>query len=140
MKNSSLLSLVVLIAASLLTAAAWSDVSCGGGGGNYTANSTYEANLRRLAAVLPAEAAASHRHRYAHPPRAVGYWPNRVRADWSCYGRDEGDCAACIAGAFKSMERECPFRREASFYSGGCSLHLSQYRILESDAFGTAIY
>lgn len=137
MKNSSLLSLLVLAAASPLAAAAWFPVSCATSG-NYTANSTYEANLHRLAAVLPAEAAAaSHRHRYGYTLRAVGYWPNRLQAAWSCQASDGVDCAACIAEAFKSVERECPFRREAFFDDGDCSLRLSEYRILGSDTFGT---
>nr|CAB3458192.1 unnamed protein product [Digitaria exilis] len=143
MKNSSLLSLLVLVAAWPLTAAEWSRVSCGAGGSYYTANSTYQANLRRLAAVVPAEAAAaaaSHRPRYGgYKQRAFGYWPNRLQAAWSCDARDEtsdGACAACVAEAFKSVERECPFHREAFFFNGSCSLRLSEYRILGSDAFG----
>ncbi|OEL29469.1 hypothetical protein BAE44_0009512 [Dichanthelium oligosanthes] len=129
MKNSSLLlSLFVLVAAASPLAAAWSrsPVSCGGDG-RYTANSTYEANLHRLAAVLPAEASASHR-RYGY--RAFGYWPNRLQVEWSCYS---GDCAVCIADAFKQVERECPFYREASFFGANCTLRLGEYRIFGSD-------
>ncbi|RLM84785.1 cysteine-rich repeat secretory protein 1-like isoform X1 [Panicum miliaceum] len=134
MKNSSLLSLIVLVAASPLAATAWSRarVSCGGGG-SYAANSTYEANRHHLAAVLPAEAAAS-RRRYAY--RALGYWPNRLQADWSCQSSDGGDCAACIADAFERVERECPFSREAFFFGRNCTLRLGEYSILGSDVFG----
>ncbi|RLN33437.1 cysteine-rich repeat secretory protein 1-like isoform X1 [Panicum miliaceum] len=136
MKNSSLLSLFILAAASPLAATAaaeWSSarVSCGGGG-SYAANSTYEANLHHLAAVLPAEANAS-RRRYAY--RALGYWPNRLQADWSCQSSD-GDCAACIADAFERVERECPFSREAFFFGRNCTLRLGEYSILGSDVFG----
>ncbi|PUZ72341.1 hypothetical protein GQ55_2G386300 [Panicum hallii var. hallii] len=134
MKNSSLLSLIVLVAASPLAATAWSRtrVSCGGGG-SYAANSTYEANRHHLAAVLPAEAAAS-RRRYAY--RALGYWPNRLQADWSCQSSDGGDCATCIADAFERVERECPFSREAFFFGRNCTLRLGEYSILGSDVFG----
>ncbi|CAN6211856.1 unnamed protein product [Urochloa humidicola] len=135
MTISPLLPLFVLVAASSLAADAWSSVSCGGGG-SYTANSTYEDNLRHLAAVVPAEAAASHR-RYAY--RAFGYWPNRLQADWSCQSSDGGDCAACIADAFKSVELECPFSREAFFFGGNCTLNLGKYRILDSEVFRTPL-
>ncbi|CAO1941763.1 unnamed protein product [Urochloa humidicola] len=131
MTISPLLPLFVLVAVSPLSADAWSSVSCGGGG-SYTANSTYEANLHHLAAILPAEAAAS-RRRYAN--RAFGYWPNRLQADWSCQSSDGGDCAACIADAFKSVELECPFSREAFFFGGNCTLNLGEYSILDSDVF-----
>ncbi|CAL5072335.1 unnamed protein product [Urochloa decumbens] len=137
MTISPLLPIFVLVAASPLAADAWSSVSCGGGGG-YTANSTYEANLHHLAAVLPAEAAASHR-RYASHAFGFGYWPNRLQADWSCRSSDAGDCAACIADAFKSVELECPFSREAFFFGGNCSLKLGEYRILDSDVFRTPL-
>jgi hypothetical protein len=128
MKNSIILPLFVLVATSPLAAAAvWPRVYCDSDG-SYTANSTYEANLRHLAAVVPDEAAAAHRPD-AWRVSAFGYWPNRLQAGWSCHSRG-GDCAACIADAFKQVELECPFHREA-FFGGDCTLHLTQYRILE---------
>ncbi|CAN6219082.1 unnamed protein product [Urochloa humidicola] len=143
MTISPLLPLFVLVAVSPLAADAWSSVSCGSGG-SYTANSTYEANLHHLAAVLPAEAAASASHRrygygYGYANRAFGYWPNRLQVDWSCQSSDGGDCAACIADAFKSVELECPFSREAFFFGGNCTLNLGEYRILDSDVFRTPL-
>ncbi|RCV13375.1 hypothetical protein SETIT_2G341200v2 [Setaria italica] len=132
MKNSSILSLFVLVATAPLAAAAavWSSVSCGSDG-SYTANSTYEANLHHLAAVVPAEAAAAHRFDTYH---IFGYWPNRLQADWSCQSSGS-DCAACIADAFKQVELECPFHREAFFFGGNCTLRLTEYRILDDDVF-----
>ncbi|KAJ1291228.1 hypothetical protein BS78_02G301300 [Paspalum vaginatum] len=133
MKNSWLLSFVLLLAASPLAVASWSRsrVSCWAGS-SYAANSTYEANLHRLAAVLPADASASHgRNAY----RAIGYWPNRLQATSTCRNRD-GDCAACIAEAFKEVERTCPFHREAYLFSRNCSLRLEEFRIFSGDALG----
>ncbi|XP_062186716.1 uncharacterized protein LOC133890326 [Phragmites australis] len=130
MKNSSLISLVLLLAASPL-AAAWSDVWCGSDG-TYSANSTYETNLRRLAAVFPAEAASALRGRYVHK-RALGYWPNRLQATSTCRSHD-GDCADCIADAFKEVERACPYRKKAYFDStNNCFLQLGDVHILGSD-------
>jgi hypothetical protein len=129
MRNSLLV--LVLLAASLL-ADAWSDVSCGSDG-SYTANSTYEANLRRLAADLPAEAAASP-GRFAE--RSIGFWPNRVRATSSCRSAGDGDCAACIAHAFERVKVVCAFHKEAAFYSRDCSIRLDEVRVFGSDLFG----
>ena len=135
MKNSSILSLFVLVATAPLAAAAvWSSVSCGSDS-SYTANSTYEANLHHLAAVVPAEAAAAHRLDTYHI-FGFGYWPNRLQADWSCQSSGS-DCAACIADAFKQVKLECPFHREAFFFGGNCTLRLTEYRILDDDVFGT---
>lgn len=140
MKNSSILSLFVLVATAPLAAAAaavWSSVSCGSDS-SYTANSTYEANLHHLAAVVPAEAAAANRldTYVAYHVFGFGYWPNRLQADWSCQSSGS-DCAACIADAFKQVELECPFHREAFFFGGNCTLRLTEYRILDDDVFGT---
>ncbi|KAJ1291225.1 hypothetical protein BS78_02G301200 [Paspalum vaginatum] len=139
MKNPSLLTLVVvvmlLLAASPLAAAAWSRVSCGSDGSSYAANSTYEANLHRLAAVLPAEIASAS-HRRGNTYRAIGYSPNRLRATSSCWGGGDSDCAACIAEAFKELQRECPFRREAYYSGDNCYLRLAEFRIFSYDAFG----
>ncbi|CAN6168282.1 unnamed protein product [Urochloa humidicola] len=133
MKNPSLLSLVVVLLAvssfppaaavmtRLVTVGASPEVECGGGG-IYTANSTYEANRRRLVGLLLAEAAALGLPYYTD--LAVGYWPNRPQA--IMYG---DSCAASIAGALLEIERACPYHKEASFYSGNCTLEFGEFRI-----------
>jgi len=98
------------------------------GDGVYAANSTYQANLRRVAALLLTEVSATPGHSYA--TRAVGYWPNRLMASSLCW-RDYR-CADCIAGAFLEVERACPYRREALFSNRNCTLELAEIRI-----FGT---
>ena len=137
MKNPSLLPLVVvlLLAVSLLATAVGARlialvddtsspyVECEGDGGVYAANSTYEANCRRLAGLLLAEADAPGSNYYTD--HAVGYWPNRPQAIFFCRHRrrnadgassgDDSACAACIAGAFLEVERECPYHRKAAF-------------------------
>ncbi|KAF8748112.1 hypothetical protein HU200_013054 [Digitaria exilis] len=142
MKNSSLLSLLVLVAAWPLTAP--SGLACHAAPAAATTRPTAPTKPTSAASQpsslpRPPPAAASHRPRYGgYKQRAFGYWPNRLQAAWSCDARDEtsdGACAACVAEAFKSVERECPFHREAFFFNGSCSLRLSEYRILGSDAF-----
>ncbi|GJN32570.1 hypothetical protein PR202_gb21084 [Eleusine coracana subsp. coracana] len=133
--NSSILSLVLLLLAVSAHAGArpaftdcLSDVI-------YAANSTYEANLRRLAAVLPVTVSAS---QSSYTYRAVGFWPNRLRAISLCRQPDDDNglysCAACIAGAFRELERICPYRKEAFFSNRNCTLQLSEVRMLGTDA------
>ncbi|KAE8780766.1 hypothetical protein D1007_46066 [Hordeum vulgare] len=113
---------LVLLAASppVATAATFDCV-----GGVYKANSTYEANLRRLAAVLPAETAAS---KGLHASRGVGYWPNRPRASSQCYwGVSSSSCAACVAGAFREAERACPYGKKAVVFARNCTLSLADF-------------
>jgi hypothetical protein len=112
------------------------------GDGVYAANSTYEANLRRVAALLLSEVSATPGHSYSYRTRAVGYWPNRLMASSFCWSRRRRDvndtggfgypCADCIAGAFLEVERACPYRREGFFSNRNCTLELAEISI-----FGT---
>ncbi|KAM3317331.1 hypothetical protein ACQJBY_035147 [Aegilops geniculata] len=117
-----LLFLLLLLAASPLVATA-ATFDCVGG--VYKANSTYEANLRRLAAALPAETASS---QSLQATRGVGYWPNRPRASSRCYwGVSSSSCAACVAGAFREAERACPHGKKAVVFSRNCTLSLADF-------------
>jgi hypothetical protein len=87
------------------------------GDGTYTANSTYEANLRRLASALPAEISSTPQGQGA---LALGYWPNRLRATWTCFGGSSSSCSACIAAGFQESEAECPYSKEFFFDDGDC--------------------
>ncbi|CAN6168281.1 unnamed protein product [Urochloa humidicola] len=151
MTNPSLLPLavVLLLAVSLPPAAAMvrivdvagttSQVRCVDGV-VYAANSTYEANRRRLAGLLLAETAAR-RGPYYYTERAAGYWPFRAQASFFCRRRHRRDlndtisgdssCATCIAGAFREMERACPYHKETSFYGRHCTLQL-EHRIFKT--------
>lgn len=132
MLNSPLvcLALLLFLLVAPPLAGAWS-LSCGGDGRSYAANSTYESNLRHLAVILPAEASAS-AGRYVD--RSVGYWPNLLQATTRCRTGDI-DCAACIADAFKLVEVECPFRKEAAFFNRNCSLRFGEFSIFDVDLF-----
>nr|XP_051223938.1 cysteine-rich receptor-like protein kinase 10 isoform X2 [Lolium perenne] len=124
MKYFSLVLLVVLAASPLSTTA---NVMCDGVG-TYTANSTYEANLRRLASILPAEISSSPQAQGLH---ALGYWPNRLRATWTCFGGSSSSCSACIAAGFRESEGECPYSKEFFFSGGDCQLHVADFRAFE---------
>jgi hypothetical protein len=118
-----LLVVVVLAVSSLATSAAIVDCL----GGVYAANTTYEANLRRLAATLPAETASS---QSLQAFRGVGYWPNRLRAFSRCYhhpGVSSSSCAACVAGAFLEAERACPHSKMVVVFARNCTLSLANF-------------
>ncbi|KAF7082463.1 hypothetical protein CFC21_086334 [Triticum aestivum] len=118
--SSPFLSLLLLLAASPLLAAA-ETIYCFGGVHN--TNSTYGANLRRLAAVLPSKTASSQGLRASGD---VGYWPNRVRASSSCEppSVNSSSCAACVAAAFREAESACPYGRKVLVLAGNCTLRL----------------
>jgi len=122
MQHSALF-LVVLAVSSLATTEAVTDCM----GGVYTANSTYEANLRRMAAILPTETASSPS---LQAFRGVGYWPNRLRAFSLCYryqGVSSSSCAACVADAFREAERECPYGKKVLVFARNCTLSLADF-------------
>ncbi|XP_047062121.1 cysteine-rich receptor-like protein kinase 10 [Lolium rigidum] len=125
MQHSTILLLVVLATSPLGTTAAISDCF----GGVYAPNSTYEANLRRLAAILSAQTASSQR---LEASRDLGYWPNRVRAFSRCYpdrhqGFTSSSCAACVAAAFREAETACPHITRVIVFLGNCTLALADY-------------
>ncbi|KAK3125235.1 hypothetical protein QOZ80_7BG0602120 [Eleusine coracana subsp. coracana] len=157
--NSSLLSLGLLLLVSVSPHAAarpvFPESECIGDV-TYAADSTYEANLRRLASVLPAAVSASRNSYYTY--RAAGFWPNRVQAsslcrrgddddssvyisgiiceNGACYGTSDHEgrytsCAACIAGAFRELESACPYYKEAFFSNRNCTLQLSEVQMFD---------
>ncbi|CAM0906163.1 unnamed protein product [Alopecurus aequalis] len=131
MQHSAIFLLVVVLAVSPLatTAEVFQCV-----GRVYAANSTYEANLRRLAAILPAETASS---QSLQAFRGVGYWPNRLRAASRCYRHPDvtsSSCAACVADAFREAARACPYEKRVAVFARNCTLSLADFP--RSVAFG----
>ncbi|KQK15899.1 hypothetical protein BRADI_1g25670v3 [Brachypodium distachyon] len=124
---------LLAVAVSPLATGAYT-VDCIDGGGTYKANSTYEANLRRLAAIVPAEISSSN---ILFAFRGVGSWPNRPRAASHCYmiinsngtvsSPSASSCAACIAGAFREAERACPYGKKAVVFGHSCRLSLAGF-------------
>ncbi|RCV13371.1 hypothetical protein SETIT_2G340900v2 [Setaria italica] len=97
-----------------------------GAQGTYAPGSAYEANLRLLAAAIPAEANASGCR--CSPGNHAGERPDNVAASAYCYWRPDAgwpsDCAACIARAFEEAQRLCPYHRQAMVVvdGGECSV------------------
>ncbi|PAN13487.2 hypothetical protein PAHAL_2G396800, partial [Panicum hallii] len=97
-----------------------------GAQGTYAPGRAYEANLRRLAAFVPAQANASTCR--CSPGNHAGVRPDHVAASAYCYWRPDAgwpsDCAACIARAFEEAQRLCPYHRQAMVVvdGGECSI------------------
>lgn len=94
------------------------------GHGNHTANGNYEANIRRLAAILPAKTSSM-------PPgcsanHEAGKFPDGLYAVSRCHnGTGSSSCRACVVLALQEAQRACPYREEVVFFNGNCSLQLS---------------
>jgi hypothetical protein len=117
--------LVVLSSLSLVPrAAAYSEYSCNGTTGNFTAASAFGANLARLVAALPANASSSPS---LFASAAVGAAPDTAYGLALCRGdvTDAGVCSACLADAFGRLRRLCGADRDATFYADLCTARYS---------------
>ncbi|KAL6656684.1 hypothetical protein ACP70R_004464 [Stipagrostis hirtigluma subsp. patula] len=104
--------------------------------GTYGPGGTYEANLRLLAATVPAQANGSTCK--CSPGNHAGERPDQVAASAYCYWRPDGspatpDCGACIALAFREAQRLCPYHRQAMVVvdGGGCSVSFHDMERME---------
>ena len=106
-----------------------------GAQGTYAPNSTYEANLRALAATVPAQANASSCK--CSPGNHAGERPDMVAASVYCYWRPDAgwspDCGACVARAFGEAQRLCPYHRQAMVVvdGGECSVSFHDVQQME---------
>nr|CAB3458186.1 unnamed protein product [Digitaria exilis] len=97
-----------------------------GAQGTYAPDSAYEANLRLLAATVPAQANASGCR--CSPGDHAGERPDMVATSVYCYWRPDAgwpsDCGACISRAFGEAQRLCPYHRQAMVVvdGGECSV------------------
>lgn len=99
--------------------------------GNFTANSTYQANLALLAAKLPANTSSSPD---LFATAVVGAVPDQVSALALCRGDANATaCSACLATAFMDVQNVCAYDRSAAIYYDPCILYYSNIRFLSSD-------
>lgn len=100
---------------------------CDMGVATYAANSTFEANLDRLGAELPANVSAA-RATGGYAVATVGAAPDLVYALLLCRGDvNASACGACVAAALADGKRSCPGIKGATV-SGpgdGCVLRYS---------------
>ncbi|CAN6235191.1 unnamed protein product [Urochloa humidicola] len=95
----------------------------------YTANSTFQANLDRLAAVLPINASASPA---GFATITVGVAPEQANGLALCRGdTNASTCAACVAAAFLEAKQVCPFDRGAIILQDTCNLQFAARQFLD---------
>lgn len=95
---------------------------------NYTANSTYQSNLKQLSAALPKNASSSPA---LFATASVGAIPDTVYALTHCRGDiNASDCAACIAIAFQDAQQVCAYNMDVTIYYETCLLRFSNQNFL----------
>jgi hypothetical protein len=107
--------LLLFLTRPLASAAAYSEYSCNGTTGNYTANDAFGANLARLTTELPINASIAPS---LYASAAIGTAPDRVFGLALCRGdiTDAGTCSGCLDDAFRQLRGLCAGDRDATFY------------------------
>uniref|UniRef100_A0A0E0I1P1 Gnk2-homologous domain-containing protein n=1 Tax=Oryza nivara TaxID=4536 RepID=A0A0E0I1P1_ORYNI len=93
--------------------------------GRFARNSSYEANLRHVAATLPAMVAngSSPSNRSSCVSILAGVRPDQISASAFCCNSSApaySDCGACVAMAFRYARWLCRYRRRAMVDLGAC--------------------
>ncbi|KQK15915.1 cysteine-rich receptor-like protein kinase 10 [Brachypodium distachyon] len=103
---------------------AYSEYSCNGTSGHYTARDAFGANLERLTAALPADASAAPS---LFASATVGTGPDTVFGLALCRGdiTDARACSGCLDDAFRKLRGLCAGIRDATFYQDLCTLRYS---------------
>ncbi|CAN6205624.1 unnamed protein product [Urochloa humidicola] len=109
---------------------------CGSTGGNYTANSTYQSNLARLATAIPANASQSGT---LFAAGSAGSVPDAVYALALCRGdtTNASACGSCVATAFQDAQQLCPYNKDATIIYDACYLRFSNLDFLASGGNGS---
>jgi len=119
-----LLALAPLVSSDML----WQDCVSGW---NYTANSTYQSNLKLLSTTLPKKATTSPSQLFATD--TAGAIPDTVYALALCRGDTNASaCAACIANAFRDAQQVCAYVMDVTVYYDPCNLRFSNQNFLTS--------
>uniref|UniRef100_A0A0E0LLR0 Gnk2-homologous domain-containing protein n=1 Tax=Oryza punctata TaxID=4537 RepID=A0A0E0LLR0_ORYPU len=103
-----------------------------GENGNYTANSTYQANLKQLAAALTKNVSSGTGSRL-FASGAVGTVPDAVYALALCRGDiNASACAACVGTILQDAQQLCPYDKGVSIVYDSCYLRFSNLDFLSS--------
>ncbi|KAK3125247.1 hypothetical protein QOZ80_7BG0602260 [Eleusine coracana subsp. coracana] len=106
--------LLLAIVASLLSPLAVADTPLCWDQGSYPTNSSYAANIQRLANTLPQKAASSPT---LFATATVGSLPDTVYGLTLCRGDiNASSCENCVTAAFRQGLRLCAGAKEATFY------------------------
>ncbi|KAM3354804.1 hypothetical protein ACQJBY_025511 [Aegilops geniculata] len=126
--------LFLLLLLAPLAAAQWQNC---GNKGNFTQNSTYQANLRLLSSTLPKKA-VSNTNLFA--TATVGDVPDIVHALTLCRGDTNASaCQSCVTTAFEDAQQLCAYNKDASVYYDICMLKFSNQNFLATTVNGDSI-
>ncbi|TYH13538.1 hypothetical protein ES288_A06G146300v1 [Gossypium darwinii] len=103
--------------------------SCISTAGNYSANSTYQANLNTIFSQLTSQSDFN----YGFYNLSAGRDPNQVNAIALCRGdRNQEDCNSCLNESISELSQRCPFSKEVVGWSEFCTLRYA-HRTLFGD-------
>ncbi|PUZ63460.1 hypothetical protein GQ55_3G069800 [Panicum hallii var. hallii] len=101
--------------------------------GNYTANSTYQANINRLAATLRRNASSA---AFLYATGSVGAVPDIVYALALCRGdANASACGRCVATAFRGAQEGCPLFKDAMAFYDLCQLRFCNRNFFLDDGY-----
>ncbi|XWS15623.1 hypothetical protein CRYUN_Cryun34aG0017300 [Craigia yunnanensis] len=99
---------------------------CINAAGNYTANSTYQANLNSIFSQLTSLTEFN----YGFYNLSAGENPNKVHAIALCRGdRNQDDCNSCLNDTISELTQRCPFYKEVVGWSALCMLRFANREI-----------
>ncbi|TVU38672.1 hypothetical protein EJB05_12056, partial [Eragrostis curvula] len=105
-----------------------------GSSGNYTAKSTYQANIQSLASTLPKNTSSS---RTLFATAQTGSLPDVVYALALCRGDTNASaCESCVAGAFTDAQQLCAYNKDATIFYDPCLLRYSNQNFIGSTGNG----
>ncbi|KAL6864853.1 hypothetical protein ACP4OV_016004 [Aristida adscensionis] len=108
-------------------------VTCGDADADAGENSTYAANIGRLAATLPGDASSSP---VLYATGSAGAAPDAVHALALCRGDADADaCERCVAAAFRGAQQGCPLTRDVLIFYDLCQLRFSDHDLLAGDGY-----
>ncbi|CAL4903526.1 unnamed protein product [Urochloa decumbens] len=101
---------------------------CNDTAGNFTANSAYQANIRRLAASFPKNASSSPS---LFATGVAGTAPDVVYALALCRGdTNASSCARCVASQFQNAQQLCALNKGATMFDDPCILRYADWDFL----------
>ncbi|CAN6358082.1 unnamed protein product [Urochloa humidicola] len=101
---------------------------CNDTSGNFTENSAYQANIRRLAASIPKNASGSPS---LFATGVAGTAPDAVYALALCRGDgNASSCASCVARAFDDAQQLCALKKGATMFDDPCILRYADWDFL----------
>ncbi|KAJ4792512.1 cysteine-rich RECEPTOR-like kinase [Rhynchospora pubera] len=107
---------------------------------NYTANTTYDFNLRTLLTNLRTGATNSTTN-FGFSKSIVGSNASEIFGVMLCRGDvNNSDCYSCLSQATQDIQNLCPYKKASTIYYDSCLLRLSNKNFLSSTNDSTKYY